>query len=239
MKILVVENYPNSPLGNVGAALAEADVRIDTVAAHSGEPVPESPEGYDGLIMLGGAQSALDDDDYPFLPALARLTRAFGDSGRAVLGICLGSQIIARAYSGGNVLDRPLEFGYRPVWPLPEAAEDPVLSALTVPTPIFHWHKDTVTLPAGAVRLAESEMTPNQAWRMGDNVYAVQFHFEASAEVVTDWSERARDHILEHAPEWPEKLPLELEKNSTTADKLGLELGRRWVAMAAGDQLDR
>ncbi|MEJ8571072.1 type 1 glutamine amidotransferase [Microbaculum marinum] len=232
MKILVVENYPNSPLGNVGEALAERDVQLDTVIAHGGQPIPDGPNGYDGLIMLGGAQSALDDDDYPFLPALARLTRAFGDSGRAVLGICLGSQIIARAYNGGNVLDRPLEFGYRPVFPLPEAAEDPVLSVLTGPSPTFHWHKDTVTLPPGAVRLAESEMTANQAWRIGNNVYASQFHFEASAAVVGDWSVQARDHILEHAPEWPDMLPLALEKNAGPADRLGLELGRRWVTLA-------
>lgn len=237
MKILLVENNPNSPLGNVGTALAERDAEIITIAAHGGEPIPESPDGYDGLIMLGGAQSALDDDDYPFLPALARLSRAFGDSGRTVLGICLGSQILARAYGGGNVLNRPVEFGYLPISPLPEAADDPVLSGLTRPTPIFHFHKDTVRLPEGAVRLAESDMTPNQAWRMGTNVYAVQFHFEASREVVANWSREGEDHILPHAPDWPTRLPLELETNGPIADALGLELGRRWVKLAAGDAL--
>ena len=134
MKILVVESYPNSPLGNVGQALADVGADIDTVAAHGGEPLPETPDDHDALIMLGGPQSALDDDDYPFLPALCRLTRAFGDSGRAVLGICLGSQIIARAYNGENVLNRPIEFGYLPVSPLPEAADDPVLSGLLRPS---------------------------------------------------------------------------------------------------------
>jgi len=231
MKILVVENYPQTSLGNVGVALGEAGAKVTIVVAHDGEPLPETPDGYDGLIVLGGAQSALDDDDYPYLPALARLTRTFGDSGRAVLGICLGSQVIARAYNGENVLNRPLEFGYLPVTPLAEAADDPVLSALTCPTPIFHWHHDTVRLPAGAVRLAESAMTPNQAWRMGDNVYAVQFHFEASREMVKAWSETWVDHILPHTPDWPDKLPLELAEKGPDADALGLELGRRWTQL--------
>ena len=234
MKILVAENYPNSPLGTVGEALAECDAEIDIVVAHGGEPLPDDPNGYDGLVMLGGAQSALADDDYPYLPALTKLTRAFGDSGRAVLGICLGSQIIARAYGGRNVLDRPLEFGYRPVTPRPEAVDDPVLSALTAPTPTFHWHKDTVELPDGAVHLASSEMTPYQAWRIGTNVYAMQFHFEASTEVVADWSARAPEYILPYVPDWPERLPGELATNGAVADGFGLELSRRWVKMVGG-----
>lgn len=234
MKILVAENYPNSPLGTVGKALTERDVDIEIVIAHSGEPLPEDPDGYDGLIMLGGAQSALADDDYPYLPALTKLTRAFGDSGRAVLGICLGSQIIARAYGGRNVLNQPMEFGYLPVTPLAPAADDPVLSALTAPTPIFHWHQDTVDLPDGAVLLASSAMTPNQAWRLGSNVYAVQFHFEASREVVANWSALAPDYILPHVPDWPDRLPGELATNGVIADELGLELSRRWVKMAGG-----
>ncbi len=229
MRILVVENYPNSPLGNVGEALAEAGAKIDTIAAHGGEPLPETHENHDALIMLGGAQSALDDDDYPYLPSLCRLTRSFGDSGRAVLGICLGSQIIARAYNGENVLDRPLEFGYRPVSPLPGAAEDPVLSGLTTPTPTFHWHKDTVRLPAGAIRLAESEMTPNQAWKIGARVYAVQFHFEASREVVADWSSKSAEYVRDLVPDWEQRMPSELATNGVVADTLGLELARRWV----------
>jgi GMP synthase (glutamine-hydrolysing) len=232
MRILFVENYPNSPLGNVGKALAEAGARIDTIAAHGGEPLPETHEGHDALIMLGGAQSALDDDDYPYLPALCRLTRAFGDSGRAVLGICLGSQIIARAYGGGNVLDRPLEFGYRPVSPLPEAADDPVLSALCGPTPTFHWHKDTVTLPPGAIRLAESEMTPVQAWKIGARVYATQFHFEASRTVVEDWSTKSAEYVRDLVPDWAARMPSELASNGVVADALGLEIARRWVTVA-------
>ncbi|WP_436642868.1 type 1 glutamine amidotransferase [Microbaculum sp. FT89] len=229
MKILVVESYPNSPLGNVGQALADVGADIDTVAAHGGEPLPETPDDHDALIMLGGPQSALDDDDYPFLPALCRLTRAFGDSGRAVLGICLGSQIIARAYNGENVLNRPLEFGYLPVSPLPEAADDPVLSGLTAPTPAFHWHKDTVRLPAGAIRLAESAMTPNQAWKIGAKVYAAQFHFEASRAVVADWSSKSAEYVRDLVPDWEARMPAELETNGTVADALGRELARRWV----------
>lgn len=234
MKILVVENYPNTPLGLVGQALAEHGAELKPVAAHLGEPLPDSPDGYDGLVMLGGAQSALDDKDYPHLPGLVGLTRSFGDAGKAVLGICLGSQIIARAWGGGNILARPVEFGYREVTPLPEAAADPVLSALAAPLPAFHWHQDTVSLPAGAVRLAESAMTPIQAFRIGGRVYAVQFHFEASRQIVRDWSAAFADQIAAHTPDWPDRLAGEVTAHGEAADALGLDIARRWARLAAG-----
>ena len=229
MKILAVENYPESPLGTVGTALREQAADIDVIEAYKGDPLPDTPNGYDGLVILGGAQNALADDDYPYLPALAGLTRDFGQSGRAVLGICLGSQIIARAYGGDNLLDRPVEFGFRAVSPRPEAADDPVLSALEAPRLTFHWHKDTVGLPDGAVHLASSEMTPNQAWRIGGNVYAMQFHFEASREVVAHWSRVAGEHITPHTPDWHDRLDRELATNGAEAEFFGLDLARRWV----------
>ncbi|TCT09986.1 GMP synthase-like glutamine amidotransferase [Tepidamorphus gemmatus] len=232
MKILIVENYPGTPIGIVGEALAEAGAETSHVVAHAGEPLPEHPDGFAGMVMLGGAQSALDDDDYPHLPGLVRLTRVFGDAGKAVLGICLGAQIIARAYGGENILSRPVEFGYRPVSPLPEAAADPVLSALAEPTPTFHWHQDTVTLPPGAVRLAESEMTPIQAFRIGRKVYAVQFHFEASGRIVSDWSVSFAGHIAAHTPDWPQRVAAEVAAHASAADALGRELARRWVRLA-------
>lgn len=148
-----------------------------------------------------------------------------------MLGICLGSQIIARAYGGENILSRPVEFGYRPVSPLPEAAADPVLSALSAPTPTFHWHQDTVTLPPGAIRLAESAMTPIQAFRVGAKVYAVQFHFEASRMLVADWTVKFADHIAPHTPDWKDRAPAAIEADGPAADALGRELARRWVAL--------
>lgn len=234
MKILIVENYPGTPLGIVGEALAEAGAELSVVVAHGGDPLPAAPDGYAGMVMLGGAQSALDDNDYPHLPELVALTRAFGAADKAVLGICLGSQIIARAYGGENILSRPVEFGYRPVTPLPEAAADPVLSALAGPTPAFHWHQDTVTLPPGAVRLAESAMTPIQAFRVGAKVYAVQFHFEASGKIVSDWSVGFAEHIAAHTPDWPQRVTGEVAAHAPAADTLGLDLARRWVRLAKG-----
>jgi GMP synthase (glutamine-hydrolysing) len=235
VKVLVVENYDNTTLGLIGDALLERAVEPVLVRAHHGEALPDAPDGFDGMVILGGAQSAVADDNYPYLPHLARLVRAFGDEVRAGLGICLGSQVVARAYGGENILDCGIEFGYRPVTPLGPAAHDPVLGALEAPATLFHWHHDTVTLPDGAVHLASSEQTPVQAFRMGERVYGIQLHFEASRRLVADWSERFSEEIVSHAPDWPARKDAEIAAKGAEAERVGLEIARRWVRVAAGN----
>ncbi len=232
-KILVAENYPGSHLGALRAALEAAGVEIDERFMHEGADLPASPDGYAGIIVLGGAQNALADDEHPYLPHLVRLTRAFGDEGKAVLGICLGSQIIARAYGGRNVVGgRPLEIGWQNVWPTDAGRADPVVSTLGDAAPMFHWHFDTFDLPEGAVHLASSALTPNQAFRVGDKVYALQFHFEADTQLVGEWVEGFGDHLNRVAPEWFATYPEALAAHAPRADAVGAAIARAWVALA-------
>jgi GMP synthase (glutamine-hydrolysing) len=97
MRVLVLENYPHTPLGQVGTALIEAGAEIDFCRAFSGDALPAGPGAHDALVVLGGAQSALDDVDSPWLPAAAALSRGFAEADKAVLGICLGAQLVHAA----------------------------------------------------------------------------------------------------------------------------------------------
>lgn len=202
MRLAVIENWDDSPLGLVAPVLAARGADLDLIAAHHGAPLPLNPDEYDGLIVLGGAQSALDDDDYPYLPALAALTRAFGAADKPVLGICLGCQLVARGYGAANILGRPIEFGYHPVTTTAAGRADPVTAALGEMSPMLHFHTDTVTLPDGAVRLAESTMTPIQAFRIDRAVYGIQFHFEATPEIMQRWATGHADHLDDRVPGW-------------------------------------
>src|SRR5262245_25005801 len=98
MRVLVIENYPKTTLGLVGEALKGVGAETHIVRTHLGESLPPTHENFDSLIMLGGAQDALDDANHPYLKHEAALARAFGEADKAVLGICLGSQILARAH---------------------------------------------------------------------------------------------------------------------------------------------
>ncbi|TGR36822.1 type 1 glutamine amidotransferase, partial [Mesorhizobium sp. M8A.F.Ca.ET.198.01.1.1] len=115
----------------------------------------------------GGAQNALDDEICPYFPALLDLTRDFTDKNRSVLGICLGSQLLARAFGGTNQIGGATEFGWHKVSLTPDAKSDAVLGGLPESFPIFEWHDDTFGLPENAVRLAGSTVAENQAFRLG------------------------------------------------------------------------
>lgn len=230
MKILVLDNWPDTDLGLVGEALAEAGAEIDLRTLFRGDPLPKTHEGYDGLVVMGGGQNALADEAHPWLPHAAALSRAFGEADKAVLGICLGSQLVARGHGAQNVIGRPIEFGWQAVRPTAAAASDPVLSALGEGAPLFHWHNDTFTLPPGSVHLASSDQTPNQAFRVGRAVYGIQFHFEADSRVVDWWTDRFADTIALQVEAWPARYPDERSRHAGTADATGRAIARAWVA---------
>jgi len=232
-RVLVVENFPATPPGVVGDALDEAGAVIDRRRADLGAPLPADATAHDGMVILGGGQSALDDADYPYLPALARLARVFGEAGKPVLGICLGAQIVARGHGAANILGRPIEFGWREVRTTGAGRADPVVSAIGAAAPLFHWHNDTFTLPPGAAHLAASDMTAIQAFRVGRAVYGLQFHFEADRRLVAEWTRDLADTIAESDPTWSDRHAAEAARHGPAADAAGLALARAWVRLLA------
>jgi GMP synthase (glutamine-hydrolysing) len=231
MRVLVIENYAGTTLGQVGTALAEAGIADDIRRTWNGGAVPRDSDGYDGLIVLGGEQSAVDDDDHPYLPEVARLTRVFGEADKAVLGICLGAQLVARGHGATNILGRPIEFGWHHVTPTEAGRRDPVLSALSEGAPQFHWHIDTFTLPPGATHLATSAMTAMQAFRLGRAVYGIQFHLEADRPLVECWNRDFAEMIAEETPDWTERHARDAATHGKQADATGLAIARAWVAL--------
>lgn len=231
MHFLVIENYPNTDLGILGREAEALGHSWHLVRAHDGEDLPLNTDAYAGVVVLGGAQNALADGDYPHLPQACTLIRAYHDAQKPVMGICLGSQLIARAFGGGNLLGRPVEFGWREVIPTAAGTEDPVVRALGPGAPQFHWHFDTVTLPEDAVHLASSDMTPIQAFRLGRTTYALQFHFETGLPEVRSWSKAFAGDIAEHTPDWPDRFEAEAARFSTAADTTGAAISRAWLAL--------
>ncbi|BCH34594.1 GMP synthase [Mesorhizobium sp. L-8-10] len=231
MRVLVVQNYDKTGLGQVGAALAEADADLDIREVHRGEPLPIDASRHAAAVILGGGQNALDDDAYPYIPALLELLRDFERRDRAVLGICLGSQLLARAYGGRNQIGGATEFGWHQVGLTAEAKDDPVLGGLPESFPIFQWHDDTFSLPDGAVRLASSATVANQAFRIGRATYATQFHFEADRALVGEWSTGFADVLATRQPGWAARHQSEAARHGPQADAAGLAIARAWVRL--------
>jgi GMP synthase-like glutamine amidotransferase len=230
MRVLVVQNYDNTGLGQIGVALEEAGAELDVRNAHLGDALPSDAGGHDAIVVLGGGQNALADDAYPYIPALLALMRDFEGRNRAVLGICLGSQLLARAYGAENLIGAAPEFGWRDVSQTEEALGDAVLGALPRKFPIFQWHDDTFTLPPNAVRLASNAAAANQAFRIGRAAYGFQFHFEADRPLVRHWNMVFAGYLADRQPDWPARFEAEAERHGPKADAAGLALARAWVA---------
>lgn len=229
MRVAIVENTRITHHGQVGVALHEQAAKIDLYKPWADQCLPD-PSSFDALVVFGGEQSARDDASHPYLPALAALMRATGESGKAVLGICLGSQLLARGLGAENRLGTAPEFGWCDVTLTDEGRADPVLSHLPATFPIFQWHSDTFTLPQGTTRLAGSGTAQNQCFRAHRATYGMQFHFEASRAVVSDWNRNFPEAVERNLPGWlsthhPERAPVQ----GAQADAAGLAIARSWV----------
>jgi len=124
------------------------------------------------------------------LPGLAdelRLIERALDRGTPVLGICLGSQLIAKALGARVYRNAELEIGWDAVHLTEAGRADPLFRGIESPATFFHWHGETFDLPDGAVSLAHSAKTRHQAYRFGSNVYGLQFHPEVDAAMIADW----------------------------------------------------
>lgn len=235
MRVAIIENTAVTHHGQVGVALHEAGALVDICRPFAGQPLPETLEGLDALVVFGGEQSARDDRIHPYLPRLAALMREANGRGMAVLGICLGSQLLARGFGAENHLGTAREFGWHEVQLTDEGQRDPVLAAATESGAfhVFQWHSDTFSLPEGATRLAGSPVAAQQAFRIGRATYGMQFHFEASRAVVADWNRTFPDLVERISPGWHDTHARTAPVLGRAADAAGLAIARAWVGLAA------
>lgn len=228
MRIAIVENTRATHHGQVGVAMHEAGAQIDLYKPFAGQPLPRRVDA-DALVVFGGEQNALADASHPYLPHLAALMAEYSAQDRPVLGICLGAQLLARAFGAENQLDRQLECGWCDVSLTPQGQNDPLLAALPTTFPIYQWHSDTFTLPATAVHLARSDAAQNQCFRIGRATYGMQFHFEASRAVSRAWNAGFPEQVQQMRPDWLNDYPAAAAKYGAAADAHGLSIARAWV----------
>ena len=191
MKILVLQHDPDDGPERLGDWLVEAGAELQIVRADLGEQIPTDTATFDGLISLGGAMGAHDDEVAPWLPATRALLAAAVADGTPTWGICLGAQLLAVA-TGGVVepgADGP-EVGAYLTAKRDAAERDPVLLATPMTPDVMHCHFDVIsTLPPGAVLLMAGTGYQHQAFRIGPKAWGFQFHIEASAATLRAWAE--------------------------------------------------
>lgn len=173
-------------LGAFAPALAAAgfDIRYHDVGEQDLSAL--DPTVPDLLVVLGGPIGAYEEDVYPFLRDEIGLIERRLKAGRPIMGICLGAQLIARA-AGARVYPSGVkEIGFAPI-SLTAAGAASCLAPFAHDPITLHWHGDTFALPAGAVRLASTDLCENQAFSLGPQVIGFQFHPEAGAGGFEKW----------------------------------------------------
>jgi GMP synthase-like glutamine amidotransferase len=183
MRALLIEHDPDVPGGLVDEWLAARGAAADLHRIATDDRDPD-PGAYDLIVTLGSEVAAFDDS-VPWIAREQRLLREAFDTDVPVLGICFGSQSLARALGGRALRAERSEIGWIEI-----ESSDPSL----VPTgPWLQWHHDTFTPPAGATVLAHSPAGP-QAYTIGRSL-GVQFHPEVTPEIVADWIAGSRDEL--------------------------------------------
>lgn len=178
MKTHILEHVPFEGPGSIGAWLAARRARVSRTRCFENPAFPPV-DGFDLVVVMGGPMSVGDVHRYPWLATEKAFLQAALAAGRAVLGICLGAQLIAAA-SGARVYpNREKEIGWFPVQGRKGRPED---FAFPRETEVFHWHGDTFDLPPGARLLATSTACRNQGFQLGERVIGLQFHLETTPE---------------------------------------------------------
>lgn len=198
MKIHYLQHVPFEGLGSIETWAGQQGAVVTSTRLFNDEPLP-APEDIDWLIVMGGPMNIYEEDKFPWLKREKVFIAEVIKRGSRVLGICLGAQLIADVLRGRITANAEKEIGWWPIIPDPgltPGLQEVFGQGLTV----IHWHGDTFSLPAGAARLAQSEVCRNQGFVYQERVLALQFHLETTKESLEKLIANSADELVETSP---------------------------------------
>jgi GMP synthase-like glutamine amidotransferase len=194
MRTHYLQHVPFEDLGSIEGWLLDAGHEISCTRLYESEGFPEIAK-IDLLVVMGGPMSVNDEQKYSWLVEEKNFIKNVIESGKPVLGICLGAQLIADSMGGDVFQNSVKEIGWLPI----TAAESQKRDLFLFPeeTEVFHWHGETFSLPNGAIRTAESKGCKNQAFQIGRNVIGLQFHLETTQKSAQDLVDNCQDELVD------------------------------------------
>lgn len=232
MRVLSVMHSDISPAGLLGECVLRAGGSLEEVNPVHGDPLPESHEAFDGLLVLGGVMAADDDANNPHYAQLLDLVHGFHAAGKPAMGVCLGAQFFARAFGGRVRRHHELEIGFTELQATDAARRDPLLAGLPPAPRLMQWHQDTFDLPPGAELLLTGERCRNQAFRVGSTTYAFQCHLETTRPIVRSWVRSSQASLERERPEFLADIERQLADYQAAQTEYTRRVGERWVALA-------
>jgi GMP synthase-like glutamine amidotransferase len=194
--IEVFMHVPFEGLGCIEQWITKNNHSVTYTHFYENYKLPEISD-IDWLIVMGGPMGVYDEAVHPWLSDEKAFIRKAIDAGKTVLGICLGSQLIAEVLGAKVYPNKQKEIGWFDVTLSETAKTNSVFFGFEDKFPVFHWHGDTFDLPQGSKHLISSEVCRNQAFLYNDKVLGLQFHFEVTAETLHGMVENGMSELIE------------------------------------------
>ena len=193
-RIHYLQHVPFEGLGYIEQWALQKGYKVTSTRFYENGDLPEM-DRFDWLIIMGGPMGVYDDEKYSWLPSEKRFIKKAMDANKIVLGICLGSQLIADVLGAKVYPANKMEIGWFPIQ-TSSASKDHIFHILPDNQVVFHWHGDTFDCPEGATRLAETHVCKNQAFIYNDRVLGLQFHLEVTETSVKEMIEHGKHELI-------------------------------------------
>ena len=194
MNVHYLQHVPFEGLGSMESALKTGGHQLSCTHLYK-DPIFPSIEKVDWLIIMGGPMGVHDETEHPWLKPEKEFIHQAIATGKTVLGICLGAQLIASALGSHVYKNQHKEIGWFDIHRNSKADTTVLSSAIPQQAEVFHWHGDTFDIPAGAQPLASSRACQNQGFIFDNRVVGLQFHLETTPELVQELINNSRDEL--------------------------------------------
>jgi GMP synthase-like glutamine amidotransferase len=195
MRIHSLEHEPFEGLANIEVWAKKKGHSITRTLLFNNEELPDISD-FDWLFIMGGSMNIYEEEKYPWLKEEKKFIAEAIAANKILLGICLGSQLIADVLGGKVSKNKFKEIGWFPVSLTREARDSSIFSSLPGTFTAFHWHGDTFKIPYGAARIAQSEGCVNQAFECGRAI-GLQFHLEYSKKSIDLMFQNCSDELVD------------------------------------------
>jgi len=194
MRIHTIIHAPFEKPGVIESWAINKGYHLSSTHTYKGEKLPDAAT-MDFLIIMGGPQSPTELDKYPYLRDEISLAKQAIDQNKALLGVCLGAQIIGESLGAKTERSPNKEIGVYPVHLTKDGESDPIFKMFPKSFDVMHWHNDMPGLSKGAVLLAYSEGCPRQVVKYSDRAYGLQCHMEMTDELIKGMVEHCAEDL--------------------------------------------
>lgn len=231
--VVAIQHAHCETLGTITEALTASGIAVEVVRTFEGQPVPKGMSASAGLVVMGGPMGVYEQDRHPFLRDEIHLIEEALREDKPVLGVCLGSQLLAATLGAKVTKGRKKEIGWYPVTLTQDAISDPLWIGLEPSFMAYHWHGDIFEHPSGAVSLASSDLTECQAFCYGRHAYGFLFHMEVTEDIIKDMVKTFQEELQETGIN-SSRIVEQARDRLPPLQRIGKTVFKRWAGFVKG-----